>query len=172
MSSASDQPVVDGAGSAALDTPAADWLSPPEQSAWRSFVDGSHELLAALDRALTLDAGLSFDEYRILVILSENETQRMSDLSRGGLASRSTVSRQVSRLVERGDVERLPDASDARNRLVRISDVGRERLHEAAKDHVRLVRKFLFDHMTADQVTEMTRIFTSVQMGVDEADVR
>lgn len=154
------------------DTLGADWLSETEQSAWRSFVDGSHELISALDRALTADAGLSFDEYRILVILSENETLRMSDLSRGGLASRSTVSRQVSRLVERGDVERLPDVNDARNRLVRISDLGRERLHEAAKDHVRLVRRYLFDHLTPEQVVEMNRVLTTVRDTISEADVR
>ncbi len=148
-----------------------DWLSESEQAAWRSFVDGSHELVAVLDRALNIDAGLSFEDYRILVLLSEHETQRMSDLSRGGMASRSTVSRQISRLVERGDVERLPDAADARNRLVRISDLGRERLHEAAKNHVGLVRRFMFDHLTPDQVTEITRVLATVRTSIADADV-
>ncbi|GGF18938.1 MarR family winged helix-turn-helix transcriptional regulator [Williamsia phyllosphaerae] len=170
--SVNGQPVGSVEGSSESDTSVADWLSATEQAAWRSFVDGSHELIGALDRALNADAGLSFEEYRILVILSENDTLRMSDLSRGGLASRSTVSRQVSRLVERGDVERLPDVNDARNRLVRISELGRERLHEAAKDHVRLVRRYMFDHLAPEQVVEMTRILTTVRNTIDEPDVR
>lgn len=138
------------------------WLTPAEQMAWRALVHGAHELLAALDRAWGAGRDLSLEECRILELLCECDTQRVSDLARGALTSRSTVSRQVSRLVERGDAERVFTLTDRRNRLIRISDSGRRRLHAAADDHGRLIH-VLFDQLTTDQVDEVARIFTVIR---------
>ena len=57
------------------------WLNGDEMRAWRAFVDGSQHLLEVLNRELSDAHGLSLADYRILVILSEAESNavRMSD---------------------------------------------------------------------------------------------
>ncbi|WP_253646375.1 MarR family winged helix-turn-helix transcriptional regulator [Williamsia deligens] len=118
-------------------------LGPDEQRAWRSFVEGTQALLTHLDRELVRDSDLGLGEYMVLEVLADHPMLRMTDLAGGALASRSTISRQVSRLVELGDVERVPDTNDARNRLVRITPAGREHLRRAAAGHAARVRRHL-----------------------------
>ncbi|MGU3291005.1 MarR family winged helix-turn-helix transcriptional regulator [Williamsia sp. M5A3_1d] len=142
-------------------------MSQEEQRAWRAFVDGTHALLVTLDKALVCDADLALGEFLLLTALSETDAMRMSDLSSSGLGSRSTISRQVSRLVGIGDIARLPDSSDARNRLVSITDRGRDHLRTAEVDHSRRVRKHLLAHISSDQLDELGSIFTRVREGLE-----
>ncbi|WP_156377896.1 MarR family winged helix-turn-helix transcriptional regulator [Williamsia sp. Leaf354] len=142
-------------------------MSPEEQRSWRAFVDGTHALLVTLDKALVCDVDLALGEFLLLTALSENDSMRMSDLSSSGLGSRSTISRQVSRLVGIGDIARLPDSTDARNRLVSITDRGLEHLRVAEVDHSRRVRKHLLAHISTEQLDELGSIFTRVRDGLE-----
>ncbi|MBT0567367.1 MarR family winged helix-turn-helix transcriptional regulator [Williamsia sp. CHRR-6] len=167
--SASD-PDADASGPATPGPAGADpnWLRGAEVGAWRAFVECATDLLTSLDRALLDDAGLTLSEYRILVLLSESSTLRMSDLSEGAVASRSTISRQVSRLVDNGAIERLPDTNDARNRLVRITPRGMALLQRAAVDHVRRVRSNFLDHIDPADLPEVERVFDRIRLGLHE----
>ncbi|NDH84295.1 MAG: hypothetical protein EBY65_05360 [Acidimicrobiia bacterium] len=49
------------------------WLSEAEQLAWRGWIDASRRVLAATDRQLKRDAGLTTDDYEVFVRLSEAE---------------------------------------------------------------------------------------------------
>ncbi len=46
-------------------------LSAEEQNTWRAYLDATRLLLQALDRQLTRDAGISFTDFELLVVLSE-----------------------------------------------------------------------------------------------------
>ncbi|ETD32246.1 hypothetical protein W823_14785 [Williamsia sp. D3] len=60
---------------------------------------------------------------------------RMSHFADGALTSERTISRRVDRLVEAGFIERTAkdQCRTLRNRECRVTDVGREKLHVAAK---------------------------------------
>src|ERR1700748_1878548 len=100
------------------------WLDDSEQLAWRSFMNGSQRLFDAINDALVETAGLTFADYRILVLLSESESMRMSALADGALSSKSTISRRVDRMAEAGWVERMAKDhdKDQRNRVCPITE--------------------------------------------------
>lgn len=146
------------------------WLDETEQVAWRSFMNGTQRLFDAINDALVETSGLTFADYRILVILSEHEQMRMSDLADGALSTKSTISRRVARLAEAGWVERLAKDhdKDARNRVSRITPAGREKLHEAAKGHVIAVRTYLLDHLDENERDAMGTTFSKVDTWLRE----
>ena len=146
------------------------WLDEAEQMAWRSFMDGTQRLFDAINDALVTASGLTFADYRILVLLSEHDHMRMSDLADGALATKSTISRRVDRLVEAGFIERMAKDQDRdlRNRECRITDLGREKLHEAAKGHVLAVRTYLLDHLDDHERDAMATTFAKVDTWLRE----
>lgn len=146
------------------------WLDDTEQVAWRSFMDGTQRLIDAINDALVETSGLTFADYRILVILSEHEQMRMTDLADGALSTKSTISRRVGRLADAGWVERLAKNHDrdARNRVSRITPAGREKLHDAAKGHVIAVRTYLLDHLDDHERDTMGTTFSKVDSWLRE----
>src|SRR6476469_529437 len=102
------------------------WLSEDEQRAWRNYIEATTMLLDALDRQLQQDAGMPHGYFEILVRLSEapDRTLRMSELADATRSSRSRLSHAVSRLEERGWVERQDCETDRRGQLARLTDRG------------------------------------------------
>ena len=64
---------------------AADWLTPDEMLAWRSYVETNADLMAALERDLA-PTGLDLGDYQVLVFRSESPERalRMCDLAARG----------------------------------------------------------------------------------------
>jgi len=146
------------------------WLDPGEMRAWRAFIDGSQRLLEVLNRELSDAHGLSLADYRILVLLSEAESQamRMSDLADGIVASRSRLTHQIRRLEAAGIVTRQECVDDKRGVLAILTAEGRRRLEAAAPTHLEGVRKHLIDQLgTAEQRT-ITEVFERADAALAE----
>ena len=130
------------------------WLTPEQQTHWRAYRDGTALLMDVLARELDEDAGLSLAEYEVLVRLSEapGRTLRMSELA-GELAhSRSRLTHTIRRMEEAGLVQRHPCAVDARGGNCTMTDVGLQRIVQAAPSHVTSVRAHLIDVLTDEQL--------------------
>ena len=136
------------------------WLTPDEQAAWRSFIEGSRALVDALDRQLQLDSALPHAYFEVLVPLSEapNRALRMSELAEQTRSSRSRLSHAVSRLEERGWVKRIDCPTDKRGQLALLTDEGMNVVADAAPGHVAAVRKYLIDRLSAEQVQALREI--------------
>ena len=130
------------------------WLNAREQQAWRGWIDASRRVLAASDKQLKTESGLTTDDYEVLVRLSEADCRRMrmSDLAASVINSPSRLSQRIDRLSRDGVVERERCAEDARVWWVVLTDAGFERLHEAAGGHVEEVRRVFVDRLTADEI--------------------
>lgn len=139
------------------DTP---WLSTAEQAAWRGFIEMGRLLMAQLERELQQETGLSHTDYQVLVCLSEapQRMMRMSDLAAQTLLSRSRLSHQVRRMEQAGLVDRTDCLTDRRGSFAVLTDHGWETIQRAAPGHVRSVRSHLFDHLSAEQVTQLEKI--------------
>ncbi|WP_024795902.1 MarR family winged helix-turn-helix transcriptional regulator [Tomitella biformata] len=153
----------------------ADWLEPEEMRAWRTYIEASDRLQAVLNRSLQTKHGMTMDDYRILVFLSEapERSLRMSDIADGIVASRSKLTHQVRRLEAAGMVARAGCASDKRGVLATLTDEGLRRLERAAPDHVADVRQFMIDAMTARQLRALGDAFVKVGslcQDVEQAD--
>ena len=136
------------------------WLSEREQQAWRGWIDASRRVLAASDRQLKTDSGLTADDYEVLVRLSESEDRRMrmSDLAASVINSPSRLSQRIDRLSNEGVVERERCADDARVWWVVLTDDGFERLRDAAAGHVEEVRRVFIDRLSPDEIEVLATV--------------
>lgn len=150
--------------------PTTRWLNADEARAWRNYIEATTLLLDELDRQLQRDSGMPHGYYEILVRLSEAEarTMRMSELADASRSSRSRLSHAVSRLEERGWVERQDCETDRRGQLAHLTDAGLHALEDAAPGHVAAVRASLIDRLSADQVRQLGEIAQLVIDGLAE----
>jgi DNA-binding MarR family transcriptional regulator len=133
------------------------WLDAEEQKAWRAYLYSTLLLSDRLERELTSATGISHAYYEILVALSETPGRalRMSELADRCLSSRSRLSHAVSRLEERGWVQRRVCPEDGRGQLAVLTDEGFAALEAASHVHVEGVRTHLFDQLTPEQIASM-----------------
>jgi DNA-binding MarR family transcriptional regulator len=138
-------------GAPAAGSPA--WLDEEEMPAWLAFLEVSHLLERAVEQQLKQDAGLSHAQYEILSRLesADGGAMRMSDLADVIIVSRSGLTYQVTQLERAGLVRRGKCPSDERGVLAAVTSAGRAALGRAAPGHVRVVRHFLIDALTAAQ---------------------
>lgn len=111
------------------------WLNPDEQAAWVRLVAVAELLPGVLDSQLRRDADLTHFEYFAIAMLSEapNRTLRMTALAAQTNATLSRLSHVVSRLEQRGLVERFPCPQDARATNVRLTRKGQATATQAAR---------------------------------------
>jgi DNA-binding MarR family transcriptional regulator len=147
------------------------WLSGREQRAWRNYIEATTLLLDALDRQLQRDVGIPHGYYEILVRLSEpaDHTMRMSELAEATRSSRSRLSHAVSRLEERGWIERQECETDRRGQLAHLTDAGFATLEGAAPGHVRAVREHVISQLSAQQVDQLADIAARIVAGLSTA---
>lgn len=145
------------------------WLDAREQRTWRAMQEMRRRLDVALERQLVRDAGLSAADYQVLVPLSESPDGRLRarDLARGAGWEKSRLSHQMRRMEQRGLVEREDCPTDARGAYVRLTDRGRRAIEAAAPDHVRAVRRLLFDVLTPDEVDMLAAVAERVLARLD-----
>lgn len=95
--------------------------------------------------------------YGLLVMIDDAGQLRGMDLVERLFLDKSTVSRQLGRLVELGLVERVADPSDGRARLVQLTTAGRERVHSVRQRR----REELLDRFASwptDDLAELSRL--------------
>jgi DNA-binding MarR family transcriptional regulator len=146
------------------------WLDAEEQRAWRGWLDAHARLSARLNRELQSTSGLSLSDYDVLVHLTDVPEGRLRayELGEGLQWEKSRVSRQVARMAARGLVDREASPEDGRGAYVAISPLGRQAIEEAAPPHVELVRRLLFDDLSAAQVRTLAEVTRSIIENLDE----
>lgn len=141
------------------------WLGQEEQAAWRAYLDGTKMLFQALDRQLLADSELSLTDYELLVRLAEapDGTLRMRELADATLATRSGVTRAVTRAERAGWVRRVECEDDRRGMNAELTAAGRAKLESAAPGHVNAVRENLLDLLTPEQLGQLAAIGGTLQ---------
>lgn len=97
----------------------------------------------SLTFASRVHPGLELGAYATLFLLDEAGPLRGSEVGERFRLDKSTVSRQLSRLIELGLAERTPDPTDGRAQLVTITASGHERLMAVREDRRREFRHYL-----------------------------
>ena len=140
-----------------VDTP---WLDSKQLAAWIRLVAMLELLPGVLDTQLRRDADVNGFEYYVLAMLSEapGRTLRMTELARQTNATPPRLSHVVSRLEDRGLVERFPCPEDRRATNARLTDAGWARVQEAAPGHVANVRHHVIDALSAEQIDQLAEI--------------
>ena len=140
------------------------WLTASQEQAWRRYRRMRTLLDLQIARDLRSDSGLSEADYDVLSTLSESadDSWRARDLAARLLWSTSRLAHQVGRMEQRGLVERLGAADDARGAIVRLTRRGRRLLDSAALPHVASVRRNLIDLLTPDEIAALDGIAAKV----------
>lgn len=123
---------------------------------------------ARLDRELTGD--ISIQDYGVLVNLSEqpNKAMRISELADKLGWETSRLSHHLTRMTERGLVERRPCPNDGRGSLAVITDDGQAAIEAAAPDHVAQVRHHFIDLLTPDELRTISQVSQRVLDHLDQ----
>jgi DNA-binding MarR family transcriptional regulator len=146
-----------------------EWLTAEEQQAWRAYLSACRRLFTEMDGYLQHVAGIPHAYYEILVRLSEapGRELRMTQLADASISSKSRLSHAVSRLEERGWVERTACPTDRRGQVARLTDEGFAALEQAAPGHVDQVRQMVFDRLTPEQVAQLLAISQAIEAGAE-----
>jgi len=151
-----------------VDTP---WLDRRELRAWIRLVGVLELLPGVLDAQLRQDAGVTHFEYYVLAMLSEADGRalRMTELARQTNATLPRLSHVITRLQDRGLVERSPRPGDRRASDVRLTEAGWAKVQQAAPGHVATVRRSVIDGLTDEQVDQLAAIGDAVLARLDPA---
>ncbi len=146
------------------------WLSTEEQQVWRHLLGVESRLHDRLDRELRAAHRLNLGEYAVLVNLSEAGPAglRMSDLAELLLLSRSGLTRRIDALEKAGLVARRSCPNDGRGSMAQLTQLGAERLDEAAPTHVAGVRRYLIDAL-GDDLGGLARGLARVEEALDRS---
>ena len=128
---------------------AAAWLTDEEADLWRSLISVSDRLIPTFDEDLRTMTELSWQEYGLMVHLSEGLEGgiRLADLADSLLFTSSKVNRTLDALAEREWVWRR---SGEGGHWTGLTAAGRERLATAAPLHLASVRRRVFDCLEGD----------------------
>ena len=126
--------------------------------AWMSFLHAGVLLNRRIDHQLKEDSDLSHVQYAVLAQLADEPAGelRMSQLAGILNTSRSGLTYQVGQLEKAGLVARKPDPDDVRGVIAVITEQGRRRQAQAAPGHVGVVRDYLIDVLSPEQLALLT----------------
>lgn len=145
------------------------WLDEDELAAWMAAAALIIKLPGALDAQLQAVQGLTFFEYMVLAVLSEqpDRTLQMSDIAAATSSSLSRLSHVAKRLEAQGFLrrERVPGAGRRTNAV--LTDLGFTKVAAAAPGHVARVRHLLIDVVPADDLAALRRIGETVLGRID-----
>lgn len=129
------------------------WLDGDERETWLGLVRVMARLPPLLDAGLERTAGLTFFEYTLLAMLSEQDDRalRMHRLAAVANASPSRLSHAARQLEARGLLVRRPDPDDGRCIRAVLTDRGLAAVEAAAPGHVAVVRELVFDALDAGE---------------------
>jgi DNA-binding MarR family transcriptional regulator len=145
------------------------WLDDQERAAWVRLASVMELLPGVLDSQLRRDSSLTHFEYWVLAMLSEapERTLRMSSLAGRTSATLPRLSHVVSRLEDRGLVERFPCPEDRRAVNARLTEAGWTAIVAAAPGHVEQVRASVVDALTPAQLDALSDVADAILERID-----
>jgi DNA-binding MarR family transcriptional regulator len=139
-------------------------LTEAQLGAWRVFLRAHSQITRRLEHELLSEHDLPLASYEVLLHLAEAPAGmlRMTDLADRVLLSRSGLTRLVDRLEREGLVARVSCPSDARGTNAQLTEVGRERLRDAAPTHLRGVAEHVTDRLTPGEVDQLHALMSKL----------
>lgn len=143
-------------------------LTGDEVAVWLEVVDGGWALMAQVAAGFSA-RGLSVSDLRLLEVLGTRREFGISELAAAVHIGVSTLSRQIARLIESGDVVRVRSDTDGRHRLVRMTEAGRQNLDRHLELRDELVRTYVVDSLTPEEYRALGAAFAKIAAVCDPA---
>lgn len=128
--------------------------------AWRSYLRSHASILRMLDAELAAEHGITARDYEVLLYLSQAPDRRlpMSALAESTMLTRSGITRLVDGLVVAGLIERASCPNDARVSYAQLTDLGYEKLRQAACTHVAGIRRLFLERFSPEEVDQLAAL--------------
>lgn len=145
------------------------WLTETERRAWLRLLAVVELLPGSLDSQLRRESSFTHFEYQTLAMLSEDpeRTLQMSALADRTNATLPRLSHVITRLADRGLVERRACPADGRATNVVLTDAGWDAVVAAAPGHVAQARSTVIDALTPAQITQISEISDAILARLD-----
>src|SRR5436305_3864967 len=119
---------------------------------WRRYLRSHAAITRELDTELIREHGLSLSEFEVLLLLSRarDNQMRLIRLAEQSLVTRSGMTRLITRLEERGLVERVRCPSDRRGYNAQLTSAGLQRLRGARKTHLAGIARLFVEPLGED----------------------
>jgi DNA-binding MarR family transcriptional regulator len=139
-------------------------LSAAEEEFWRALIRIVLSLPRRLDSDLVRAAGITSNEYVVLMCLSEapGRELRMADLANAAALSASRMTRLVDDLQRRGLVTKRGSVEDGRGNIAKLAPAGMTKLKAAWPAHLASVRGRVFDHVAPGTVKKAAQALSEV----------
>lgn len=111
----------------------------------------------ALARIYAERFGITIPQWRIIATLGQFETRTARDIAAHAVMHKSTVSRAVAALAERGLVERRPNPGDMREELLVLTRPGRE-IYEAVAPEALAFERAVVSGLTPQEHETLFRL--------------
>ena len=149
-----------------------EWLTEREARAWRGLQMMQMRLTGALARQLATDSQLSYQDYLVLVALTEEEDGRLRlfELGRRLGWEKSRLSHHVARMSARDLVTKEACDADRRGFHVVVTPAGRKAIKAAAPGHVDAVRRLFVDRLSPRQLDAIASAADAVLAALDDAE--
>ena len=146
-------------------------LAAEEEVLWRALMRIVVALPRELDSDMVRATGLTANEYKTLMALSEvpNRELRMADLANATGLSASRMTRLVDDLQSRGFVVKRASAADGRGNVAKLSPAGFAKLKSAWPAHLASVRRRVFDHIDSAAVPRAAEAMSGVAAQLGDA---
>ncbi|GAA4634146.1 MarR family winged helix-turn-helix transcriptional regulator [Actinoallomurus vinaceus] len=131
----------------------AETLEPEEWELWDTWMRAQRLLVRELDRGLQRDSGISKAEFSVLVTLwqAPGREMRVGELSESLDWEKSRVSHQLTRMENRGFVERTQSGAAGRRTGIGLTAKGRRVVQSAILGHAGNIRRYFLDSLTPEQ---------------------
>lgn len=137
---------------------------------WLRLLACTNQIEQEIRTRLRVQFGTSLARFDYLAQLERHpEGLRMSALSRYLMVSGGNVTGLTDQLVSDGWVERVPDPTDKRATLLRLTERGRSRFEEMAAVHERWVSE-LFGGFGRDQERELFDLLGRFRVHIADSD--
>ncbi|MGH3381751.1 MAG: MarR family winged helix-turn-helix transcriptional regulator [Actinoallomurus sp.] len=132
-------------------------LEPEEWELWDTWMRAQRLLVGELDRGLQRDCGISKAEFSVLVTLQRAPSRqlRVGELAESLDWEKSRVSHQLTRMENRGFVERAQDGAGGRRTGIGLTAKGRRAVRSAVLAHGANIRRLFLDSLTPEQAAAM-----------------
>jgi DNA-binding MarR family transcriptional regulator len=141
-------------------------MPPTRQSvnAWSSLLTFTRDATIWLDARLSESHGLTLEEYDVIYQLSRTRLpMRMTEVAEVTLIARSSCTRVVDRLVERGLVDRQQSTSDRRSVTIALTSSGTALCRDASRSHGRDITS-LMNKLETCEVEELERMVMKLSL--------
>jgi DNA-binding MarR family transcriptional regulator len=128
-------------------------LEPDEWELWDSWMRAQRLLTRELDHGLQRDCGISKAEFSVLVTLwqAPGSEMRVGELSESLDWEKSRVSHQLTRMENRGFVERTRYEASGRRAGIGLTAKGRRAAESAIVVHAGNIRHYFLESLTPQQ---------------------